>query len=341
LLDIVDPVYSETPEMDQHPIGTGPYRFVEFVPSQSFVMERNPDYWGRPSNFERITVRILPESGTRLAALLAGEVQMINAVSPEMIEQIEASPNATTTTAPSARLVYASLRNDRSPLDNKLVRQAMNYAVDKEAIVSTILSGIAEVAKAPLPPTLTGARSDLAYPYDPDKARQLLDEAGYAGEEIIFAVGRGRYPNDDQVGQAIAGYLQDVGLNVKFEQGEYASMVSESKGVDSPFDSFFQGWSADAQDPVLMMTFLFVSENTGSRTAYANPQVDELLKKAALTNDDAELKQLLAEAQGIVWDDAPMIFLYIPKEVLGISQNLSGFSARPDEFFFFNRAFFQ
>jgi len=117
--------------------------------------------------------------------------------------------------------------------------------------------------------------------------------------------------------------------------------VSESKGVDSPFDSFFQGWSADAQDPVLMMTFLFVSENTGSRTAYANPQVDELLKKAALTNDDAELKQLLAEAQGIVWDDAPMIFLYIPKEVLGISQNLSGFSARPDEFFFFNRAFFQ
>lgn len=341
LLDIVDPVYSETPEMDQRPVGTGPYRFVEFVPSQQFVMERNPDYWGRPSNFERITARILPEAGTRLAALLAGEVQMINSVSPEMIEQINASSNATVTTAPSARLVYASLRNDRPPLDEVKVRQAMNYAIDKEAIVSTILSGIAEVAQAPLPPTLFGARADLAYPYDPDRAKQLLEEAGYAGEEIIFAVGRGRYPNDDQVGEAIANYLQAVGLNVQFEQGEYASMVTEARGVDSPFDSFFQGWSADAQDPVLMMTFLFKSENTGSRTAYGNPEVDELLAQAALTNDEAQLQELLSQAQGLIWDDAPVIFLYIPKEVLGVSQNLQGFSARPDEFFFFNRAFLQ
>lgn len=339
LLDIVDPTYADTPEMDQRPVGTGPYQFVEFTPSQSFVMERNPNYWGEASSFDTITARILPEAGTRVAALVAGEVQMINAVSPEMIEQIEAAPNTTVTTAPSARLVYASLRNDRAPLDNVKVRQAINYAIDKEAIVSTLLSGIAEVAKAPLPPTLTGARTDLAYPYDPEKAKQLLEEAGYAGEEIIFAVGRGRYANDDQVGQAIAAYLQDVGLNVSFQQGEYASMVTESRGVDSPFDSFFQGWSADAQDPVLMLTFLFMSENTGSRTAYGNPQVDELLAQAALTNDEDELNELLAEIQGLVWDDAPVVFLYIPKEVLGINQNLRGFSARPDEFFFFNRAF--
>ncbi|NJN97443.1 MAG: hypothetical protein HC875_26850 [Anaerolineales bacterium] len=118
LLDMVDPQYAETPEMDTSPNGTGPYKFVEFTPSQQFVMERNDDYWGDKSNFQRVTARIIPEAGTRLAALLAGEVQMINAVSPEMLTQINDSANATVTTAPTARLVYVSMRNDRPPLDN-------------------------------------------------------------------------------------------------------------------------------------------------------------------------------------------------------------------------------
>jgi peptide/nickel transport system substrate-binding protein len=341
LLDMVNPAYAETPEMDQQPMGTGPYKFVEFTPSQSFVMERNEDYWGKPGNFKGITARIIPESGTRLAALLAGEVQMINAVSPEMIEQIQASDNAILTTAPTARLVYVSLRNDRPPLDKAQVRQALNYAIDKETIVDTILQDIAVVAKSPLPPSLRGARADLSYAYDPEKARQLLAEAGYAGEEIIFAVGRGRYPNDDQVGQAIAAYMQDVGVNVKFEQGEWATFSAEArKGKEAPFDAFFQGWSADALDPVLMMTFLFQSPNTEARTSYANPTVDDLISEAALTTDPAKVDELLSEAQSTVWDDAPFIFMYIPKEVLGISSNLKGFTARPDEFFFFNQAFF-
>jgi peptide/nickel transport system substrate-binding protein len=341
LLDMVDPTYADTPEMDTSPNGTGPYKFVEFTPSQQFVLERNDAYWGDKSNFKKVTARIIPEAGTRLAALLAGEVQMINAVSPEMLEQINASDNATVSTAPTARLVYVSMRNDRPPLDNVKVRQALNYAIDKQTIVDTILQDIAVVAKSPLPPSLRSARSDLAYPYDPEKAKQLLAEAGYAGEEIIFAVGAGRYPNDDQVGQAIAAYMQDVGLNVKFEQGEWATFNTENrKGKESPFDAFFQGWSADALDPVLMLTFLFKSENTESRTSYANPAVDELVSEAALTNDPTKLDDLLNEAQGTVWDDAPFIFMYIPKEVLGVSSNLKGFSARPDEFFFFNDAYF-
>lgn len=340
LLDMVDPKYADTPEMDQKPNGTGPYKFVEFIPSQSFTMERNEDYWGKPSNFQKITARIIPEAGTRIAALLAGEVEMINAVSPEMIEQIQGSDNATITTAPTARLVYVSMRNDRPPLDNVKVRQALNYAVDKATIVDTVLKDIAIVAKSPLPPSLRGARTDLAYPYDPDRARQLLEEAGYNGEEIIFAVGKGRYPNDDQVGEAIAAYFQDVGLNVKYDQGEWATYSAENrKGKESPFDAFFQGWSADALDPVLMMSFLFQSANTESRSSYANPKVDELVTTANTTNDPAELENLLNEAQGIVWEDAPFIFMYVPKEVLGISNDLKGFASRPDEFFFFNQAF--
>jgi peptide/nickel transport system substrate-binding protein len=340
LLDMVDPQYSDA-DMDATPNGTGPYKFVEFTPSQQFVMERNDSYWGTASNFKQVTARIIPEAGTRLAALLAGEVQVINAVSPEMLEQIQASDNATVTTAPTARLVFVSMRNDRPPLDNVKVRQALNYAIDKQTIVDTILKDIAVVASSPLPPSLRSARGDLAYPYDPEKAKQLLAEAGYNGEEIVFAVGKGRYPNDDQVGEAIANYLSAVGLNVKYDQGEWATYSAENrKGKDSPFDAFFQGWSADALDPVLMLTFLFKSENTASRSSYANPEVDTLVTDAALTNDPAELDELLNSAQQIIWDDAPFVFMYIPKEILGTSSNLKGFSARPDEFFFFNNAYF-
>ncbi len=339
LLDIVEPSYADSGQMDTKPMGTGPYKFVEFTPRQQFVMTRNPDYWGKAPAIEKITARILPEAGTRQAALLAGEVQMINAVSPEMMQRIKQSQNATVTTAPTARLVYVALRNDRGPLANPKVRQALNYAVDKKALTGTILKDISAEAKGPLPPSLTSARNDLNYDYNPDKAKQLLKEGGYNGEKIIFAVGKGRYPNDGQVAEALVNFWQAVGVNVDFKQGEWAAMNAEArKGKDSPFDAFMQGWSADALDPVLMLDFLFNSKNTPSRTSYSNPKVDEALQKAAITNDPKALDTLLKDTQGTIWDDAPLVFLYYPLEVLGINKNLKGFTARPDEFFFFTGA---
>jgi peptide/nickel transport system substrate-binding protein len=161
LLDIVEPAYAETPDMQTKPMGTGPYRFVEFTPRQQLVMTRNPDYWGKAPAIERITARIMPEAGTRQAALLSGEVQMIDAVSPEMMQRIQASQNATVTTVPSARLVYILLRNDRGPLANVKVRQGLNYAIDKNALTGAILKDISTIAKGPLPPSVGPHRPGL------------------------------------------------------------------------------------------------------------------------------------------------------------------------------------
>jgi peptide/nickel transport system substrate-binding protein len=342
LVDIVEPEYSEKGGQDRHPIGTGPYKFVQYTPRQNFIMERNEDYWGEQPYFDRVEARILPEDATRLAALLAGEVQMINAVSPEMIAQIEENADTTTVSGTTGRLIYAAMRNEREPFDDVRVRQAVNYAIDREAITETILEGIAIVINAPLPKTLQCALDDLEYPYDPDKAKELLEEAGYAGEEIKFAVPRGRYPNDGQVGEAIAGYLQDVGLNVTYEQGDYASVQPLIRqGLDSPYDMAFQGWSADALDPVLMALYLFHSDNTASRSSYANPEVDELLDAANAETDMEKVCELLAEAQTIVWEDAPFAFLYTPVENLGISSNLKGFTTHPFEIYLFNDAYME
>jgi peptide/nickel transport system substrate-binding protein len=340
LLDLVEPGYAEEGGQDMRPSGTGPYKFVEYVPREHYIVERNPDYWGEPAEFDRIVARILPEDSTRLAALLAGEVDMINAVTPEMMQKIQESEGVETVSGPTTRLIYSSLRNDRPPLDNVKVRQALNYAVDKQAIVDTILKDIAVVANGPLAPVLTGSRTDLGYPYDPEKAKALLEEAGYNGEEIVFAVPRGRYPNDGQVAEAIAAYWQDVGVNVKLEQGDYATIMPLIRqGKDSPYDAAFQGWSADALDPVLMSLFLWHSDYTEGRTAYANPRVDELLDKANTSTDTEEVAALMQEAQGLIWEDAPMVFLYFPVEVLGISDRLKGFSTHPFEYYLFEKAY--
>jgi peptide/nickel transport system substrate-binding protein len=129
-------------------------------------------------------------------------------------------------------------------------------------------------------------------------------------------------------------------VKVDFQQGDWASMSAQArKGKDSPFDAFMQGWSADALDPVLMLDFLFNSRNTASRTSYADSKVDELITKATSTIDRRELDGLLRQIQGMVWEDAPFIFLYVPSEVLGIRKNLKAFTARPDEFFFFTKAY--
>ena len=339
LLDIVEPGYAEVGGQDMRPSGTGPYRFVEYIPREHYIVERNPDYWGTPASFDRVIARILPEDSTRLAALLTGEVDMINAVTPEMMKKIQESSGVKLVSGPTTRLMYVSLRNDRPPLDNVKVRQALNYAVDKQAIVDTILKDIAVVAHGPLAPVLAGSRTDLEYAYDPDKAKALLAEAGYKGEEIVFAVPRGRYPNDGQAAEAIAAYWQDVGINVNLVQGDYATIMPLIRlGKDSPYDAAYQGWSADALDPVLMSRFLWHSNFTEGRTAYANPRVDALLDKANTSIDTAEVTTVMQEAQGIIWEDAPMVFLYFPVEVLGISDKLKGFSTHPFEYYMFDKA---
>ena len=123
-----------------------------------------------------------------------------------------------------------SLRGDRPPLDNPLIREAMNYAVDKELITSTILSGIALPADGMLPPGLPGAQNDLGpWPFDPDQARELMEEAGYDGEEITFGVGEGRYPSDGEVGLAVAAMLEDVGFNINYVATDYATYTTRNR----------------------------------------------------------------------------------------------------------------
>jgi peptide/nickel transport system substrate-binding protein len=337
VVDMVEPAHAVTPDQDRSPNGTGPYRFIEFLPRTHLRMERNPNYWGPAPQIERITVRIIPEESTRIAALQRGEAQIINTIPPESLPRLRQQTDLQLTTGPSLRHIFVHMRNDRKPFDKVQIRQALNYAVNKEAIVDHVLRDMAVVAKGQFAPILPGARTDLGpYPFDPARAKRLIQEAGYNNEPVTLGVGAGRFPNDRQVAEVVLSYVKSVGINARLVVMDFATYSAEiAKGTNSQFDFFLNGWSVVPPDPVLGLSSTVLSRGNAPRFNYQNPRVDAMIERAILATNEGELAGLLRDIQQQVWTDAPFIFMYHPIEIVAHSRRLEGFKARPDEFTFF------
>jgi peptide/nickel transport system substrate-binding protein len=303
------------------------------------VLERNDAYWGPAPSVTDLTFRIIPEAATRVAALQAGEVQLINSLSPENLSTLEAE-GARIESAATTRTVMIALRSDQGPLSDPLVRQAMNFAVDKEEIVATLLTGIAEPLQGPMAESLPGALTDLGpYPYDPEQAEALLEEAGYDGEPITLAVGAGRYPNDDLVGLAVADQLAAVGLNIDYVATDYSTMIAETgKREDMTYDAWYQGWGASLLLSAELLNAFFSGPEASLPLFYSNPEYTAAMDAYVAATDDAARNEALAEAQRVVWEDAGGLFLYVPVENLAMQANVENVSARFDEFFFVDQA---
>lgn len=340
-VDMVPPKHVGADQANQNtnPIGTGPFKFVSFTPRSELVLERNDDWWGETPDIKNLTFRIIPERSTRVAALEAGEVQVINSLAPEDLKRLE-SAGAKIESSATTRTIMIALRSDRGPLQNPKIRQAMNYAVNKEEIVAALLDGIAEPLAGPLSPTLPGALTNLGpYPYDPAKAKALLAEAGYAGEPITLAVGAGRYPNDDQVGLAIVEQLKQAGLNINFIATDFASQTAEvNKKADMTYDAWFQGWGASLRIGAEVLNAFFGGPSASLPLFYSNPEFTTAFDAYRAAKDDKAKEAALSKAQEVVWKDAGGLFLYVPTENLGMQADVEGVPARFDEFFFVDQA---
>jgi peptide/nickel transport system substrate-binding protein len=318
------------------PVGTGQMRFVEYRPGQHVLMEANPSYWGKKSAFSRIRIRFIPENGTRLAALEAGEVMMVNNVPPDQIGRLKGNPDLQVIAVPSNRVIFVALRTDRKPFNDKRVRQAMNYAIDREAITKGIFSGMAPIAKAPLPSGVFAHHTGLTpYPYDPERAKKLIAEAGAAGATFNFGAPNGRYLMDKQVGEAIAGYLEAVGLKVVFENPSWSTFVSEvTKFEKAKYDGYMFGWGIVTAEPDQLMGEHFYSVNA-RRTLYNNPEVDKLIVDARENFDESRVRTDYQKAQELLWSDCPWIWLYEQPDITAINKKLKGFAGRRDEYLMF------
>ena len=322
------------------PVGTGPYKFVEYVPGSHLIVERNEGYYGPKPRIPRMHFRWIPENGTRLAALESGEVHFINNVPPDQLGRVEGNSKLKLLSTSTARIIYMGIRCDRAPLSDVRVRQAINHAVDREAIARSILRGKAQAATAPLAPMILGGDVKLPpYSYDPAKARALLKAAGAEGATINMGSSNGRYIMDRQCAEAVQGYLQKVGLKVTLETPEWATYIGEVLKADkAKYDMHLLGWGVITMEPDYQARDHYHSANNRRWTAYTNKDLDRAIDDAAVIMDREQARAAYHKVFATVWDEAPWLFLHYQPELIGVDQRLTGFAPLLDEWLRFPTA---
>ncbi len=319
----------------KHPVGTGPFKLETWEPGVRVVLARNDQYWGgAPKVRQAIYVPII-EAQARLSAIKTGEIDLTMDVPPDSLADLRKDPDVVVAETNSSAVWYVALNTRHSVLKDKRVRQALNYAVQKDAIIRDILKGTAIVATTPLSPVYGPYHEDktVRYPYDPEKAKALLKEAGYAnGFDVTFFVpesGSGMQ-SPVEMGTVIQANLAAVGVRAKIQTMEWGAYLK--KYLDGP-DMAEMSWNPSIGDPDHMMYMLLSSDrfppafNAGF---YQNPRVDELLRKGRTTIEEKERIPLYREAQRLVVEDAPWIFVDHGKQVIVHRKRVQGFKLHPN-----------
>lgn len=321
-------------EFGLHPVGTGAFKFVDWVPNDHITLEANPDYWRGKPKISRIIYRIVPEASARLAALRAGEADIIMSVSPNDLDALRKDANVTVTQQDSLSQVTSEMRQTKPPFTDKRVRQAMNYAIDKDSIVKDIMRGAGRVADSPGPPGVWGSINLTPYPYDPAKAKQLLAEAGLANgfQANLFYV-PGRWAGDQQVTEAMQAYWQAVGVKINLQKVDNAGLVEMlARDPDT-----MAGWTTQQIRTSTYMDYhlyrLFNTEaariQSAQRSGYSNLQVDQLLAKGRASFDQNERQQYYKDAQKLIWDDAAFVWVFVQQNLVASRKNVTGYEVLP------------
>jgi len=328
-------------------IGTGPYRFVSWEKGKRVVLERNEDYWGPKPPIKRIEWLIIPEASTRLSALLAGDVDFAFNLPPSDLDRVKNDPRFEALTPLTDRVIFIVIL-PKGPLADPRVRQALNYAVDREAIVENILYGLALPADSVVPPHHFGYVKMDPYSYDPQRARRMLEEAGFPFDRtFVLLHPTGRYLQDKQVAEAVQAYLSRIGLKVELRTSDWPSFVASiTKPLDQKdYDLLLLGWGAAAPDAHFILFNQFHSSQAPPRglaaAHYNNSAVDRLLEQAMVETDQQKRLDLYKQAIEIIWRDAPWIFLYTQKNFAAKVSNLEGVIVHFGENFYFVKAWFK
>jgi peptide/nickel transport system substrate-binding protein len=318
------------------PNGTGPYRLVERVVGERVVLERFDGYVGPQSHYERIVFLPVPEEQTRIGMLTRGEIDVAARISPHEVPRLEENPDIDVIAQPT-NIIFAQLNTANPPLDDRRVRQALNYAIDKDLLVAAILGGTARVSTSVHTPNVTGQSPVGPYPYDPDRARALLEEAGATGFELNFVAPQGRYLLDRQVAEAISQQMRDVGVDVRLNViGDWSTYVDTIWQTEQ--DMNLLGWGSGAGDIDPLLFRVFHSTLAGqpwNLSNYADPYVDALIEQGRSTTDHDERMSVYRELQEYLFVDAPWVFLHDQTSFMGVRSDVEGAFILPSELMMF------
>lgn len=339
-LNLVSEAYVGSNDLNtvrQNPVGTGLFRFSAWAPDQFIELERFEGYWGEPAKVDRLTFRIVPEASTRMAALLSGQADLVANIPPLLAGQVSSTPGLSVLEGPMGLGMVIHLNSmAEGPMQDVRVRQAMNHAIDMEAIIAGVLSGYAQPLAGQLAdPSTFGYNPELsAFPYDPELARSLLTEAGYAdGFRLTFHTPQGRYPNDRETAEAVAGMWREVGIQAEVVTSEWGTFLEDLKGKEQAEGAWLIGWYWTPAYDASASNAWFVSD--GVYNIWDTPEeFDGLLAAAATSIDQAEREQLLQRALQLMHDGAAGVFLHQPTKLYGVSDRLRGWTPRPDDAIF-------
>jgi peptide/nickel transport system substrate-binding protein len=323
-----------------HTVGTGPYVFKERKKGESFTVTLNDKYWGKKPHFDTVVFRIVPEAATRESLILAGQVDLIVLPPIADIPALQRNPAVKVLLAPSDRTMFISLNTTKPLLNDVKVRQALNYAVDKKAIVQNVLFGAADEMDAPMASSLFGYCKVGSYEYNPAKAKQLLTEAGVKpGTKLTFHHPTGRYVQDREASQAVAGYLREVGIEPELQTMDwpsYISIINAGPAEKAVHQLAYLGWAPQFLDAAQQMLQFWTETHPPKGLAitfYKNARVDELIPAADRESNPDKRKDMYCEAQKLIWADAPWLFLYVQRFPIVYSSKVTDIGSLPVEKF--------
>ncbi|WP_335948391.1 ABC transporter substrate-binding protein [Salipiger bermudensis] len=338
---IVSPAAVEQHGADfgRNPSGTGAFTFAEWRSNEAVVVEANPDYWDGAPELQAVVFRPITDANTRTAEMLAGGIDMMVEVPPVALSQFQDDAFQVFEQA-GPHVWFLILNAKEGPFADKRVRQAANYAINKEALVNDVLEGTAEVAAGPTPPAFAWAYNEALepYPYDPEKAKELIAEAGAEGAELTFYVTEGGSGMLDPVamGTAIQADLNAVGLDTTIETYEWNTFLGQvNPGLEGKADMAEMAWMTNDPDtlPFLALRTEAWPDKGGFNSGYySNPEVDELLEKARVATDQDERAALYKQMQEIVQEDAPWVFVANWKQNAVTNDRVEGFELQPSFF---------
>lgn len=323
-------------EISANPVGTGRYRLVEHVKESYIKLVRNDEYWGELPDAETVEFRVIANAATRTTALINGEVDFISNIPVMDVDRLKDASNVQVITNPSLSCSYMGFdllnehgsagTDDPNPLLNVKVRQAIYHAIDIQTIIDTVMNGYATVANSYMPSICVGYNADAERPaYDPELAKQLLAEAGYPDGFYLRIDARSDSDvNADQVSQAIASYLEKVGIKAEVNLLPRASFYEKIDAENLQSSFFMSGWGdGSGEGMVIFNDMLYTYDGKagmgeGNRGHYSNAEVDALLDQASVETDQAKRAALVEQVDQIARDEAAYIPLFFKENIFGV-----------------------
>ncbi len=344
-------------EFGKHPVGTGPYRFVEWRVGQDVTLEANPNYWNKAEapKIPRVIVRNIKDNSQRLAALKAGEINGFEGLNPDDVKVVRADPNLQIILRPTNTTGYVAFNYKVKEFQDKRVRQAVAHAINKKGIVDALYGGTGMVATQFQPPPLWCYDKQLKdYDYNPQRAKDLLKEAGFPQglKEITWEDGRKEplqfwympvsrpyFPNPKEIAEAIAADLAKSGITVQLQTTDWTVYLDKRKNGQLPL--YMLGWTGDNGDPDNFVCYFFCSPGASREGFYSNQQLTDVLLQAQKLTDQEKRAELYRKAEQMIHDDAARIFIANNQPPLPFQKKVKGYVANPTNTEYFNTVYFE